>query len=218
MRTFLKTMGLLTVLLVFITALIVLITAGFGFYREVSSPTPTLPSQVPQFTQIVPSTRILEVATGKPTTASSFYRGGNGFSFPPSAIVDRYIIELDCTIGVERGNIYWLLADKTTGWVQVNLQQTYPIVKLRWLNTHNGDCGDRATTQFHIALSPTGIFGGEQDVVHRGRMDFSFSPQYQEVILSTPVPAQYVRFYVDAYDNWGGGLNELEVYADIANP
>ena len=100
----------------------------------------------------------------------------------------------------------------------MNLEDNYTIVKLRWLNTHNGVCGDRATTKYHIALSRTDAFSGEEVIIDNGKMSFTASPQYQELILATPRVAQYVRFYVDDYYNWGGGLNEIEVYAEITTP
>ncbi len=162
--------------------------------------------------------QIVEVAAGKPTIASSFYRGGGNYSFQSSGVVDRQIRELPCTTGTDGGNTYWLLADHQTGWVQIDLQERYTIVKLRWLNTHNGNCGDRATTKYRIVLSQTGDFSGEEILVDNGNMSYTTSPQYQELPLSTPVIAQYVRFYVDDYYNWGGGLNELEVYAEITTP
>ena len=103
--------------------------------------------------------------------------------------------------------------------MQIDLLQSYTIVKLRWLNTHNGRCGnDRATTKFHIALSQTGTFKGEERIVYTGTMSFSISPAYQETVLSPPVEARYVRSYVDEYYDWGGGLNELEVYAEVPAP
>jgi len=160
---------------------------------------------------------VVEVATGKPATASGFWRYSDSHSYPPVNVVDRRIEEPDgCGSG---STTYWLLPDYQTGWVQIDLQQNYNIVKLRWLNTHNGQCGnDRATTRFHIAASQTGAFKGEERVVYSGTMAFSVSPAYQETVLSPPVEARYVRFYVDEYYNWGGGLNELEVYAEASAP
>jgi hypothetical protein len=35
------------------------------------------------------------------------------------------------------------------------------------------------------------------------------------VTLPHPVQARYVRFYVDGYHGVGGGLNELEVCAEV---
>jgi len=162
--------------------------------------------------------KIVEVAEGKPATASSFYQGRENYSFSPSGIVDRKTNELSCIFGVEEGNTYWLLADHRTGWVQVDIQENLPIVRLKWLNTHNGDCADRATTKYHIALSQTGEFLGEESVVQNGEIEFTMDVKYEEIILSSPVTARYVRFYVDEYYDWGGGLNELQVYADMSMP
>lgn len=178
-----------------------------------SAPSPLIPRPSPPSSLSIPI--VVEVAADKPTTASSFYQGGSNYSFKPSAVVDRKTNELHCTVGVERGNSYWLLADRRPGWVQVDLEQDFAIVKLRWLNTHNGSCNDRATTSFYIALSQTGDFSGEEAVVHRGEMSFAATPEYQEISLSSPVPARYVRFYVNNYHGEGGGLNEIEVYAEI---
>jgi len=156
---------------------------------------------------------LIEVAAGKQTTTSGFWQYSADYSFPPQAIVDRQTNELHCDIGVKGGNSYWLLPDKTNGWVEIDLAREYAIVKFRFLNTQNGSCKDRATRKFHIAVSSSGIFGGEEIVVSEGEMPFSSSPTFQEATLSNPVLGRYVRFYVDEYYEWGGGLNELEVYA-----
>jgi len=159
------------------------------------------------------TTNVVEVAHKKPTSASSFYKGGTNYTFSPSAIVDGKSDELPCPKGVENGNSYWLLQDHKTGWVQIDLQQNYAITKVRWLNTHNGSCGDRATTLFHIAISDSGFFTGEEIIIFNGSMEFSKTPQFQEFSLPESISARYVRFYIDDYYNWGGGLNELEIYA-----
>lgn len=166
-------------------------------------------------TVIVPvPVRVLEVAAGKPTTASGFWRHSD-LSFPPDGIVDRRADESGPCVGGGHHTQYWLLPDYETGWVQVDLLQNYSVVKLRWLNTFNGRCGgNRATTRFHIALSQTGVFGGEEQTVYAGTMTYSVSPAYGEIVLSQPSFARYVRFYVDEYYGFGGGLNELEVYAE----
>lgn len=89
-------------------------------------------------------------------------------------------------------------------------------MKLRWLNTYNGRCsGGRATTRFHIAVSLTGDFDSEEQIIYSGKMTYSQSPTYEETILSPARSARYVRFYVDDYYGKGGGLNELEVYAEV---
>ena len=155
----------------------------------------------------------IEVAAGKPTTASAFWSHPD-LSFPPAAIVDGEIDEIGECAGGGHATQYWLLPDAQTGWVEIDLQQSYDIVTIRWLNVYNGRCGGgRATTNFHIAVSRTGDFRGEEQTVYSGEMAFSESPAYEETILSPAVSARYVRFCVDDYHGTGGGLNELEVYA-----
>ncbi len=155
---------------------------------------------------------VVEIAAGKPTSASSYWIRSEEDNFPSDAIVDGKTVELNCLLGVPEGNSFWLLADKNTGWVQVDLMRNYPIVEIRWLNTHNGTCQDRATTKFHIAVSKRNQFNGEEEVVHRGEMQIETSPKFQSITLPHPVDARYIRFYVDAFTKNGGGLNELEVY------
>ena len=157
----------------------------------------------------------IEVAADNTTTSSSFWNHSD-LSFSSRGIVDRQMDELGECAGGGHITQYWLLPDQQTGWVQIDLLRNYHIVKLRWLNTHNGRCGDdRATTNFHIALSQTGDFNGEDRIVYSGEMNFSQSPRFEEVILSPGVSARFVRFYVDDFYGKGGGLNELEVYTDV---
>ena len=182
--------------------------------RPTATPT-TTPIPSPTATATPRPKIVLEVAAGKPATASGFWRSSS-FLFLPSAIVDRSTDESGAC--GRQITSYWLLPDKQTGWVQVDLQQNYTIVKLHWLNTHNSRCNDRATTRFHIALSETGAFTGEEQTVHSGTMALSLSPTHQEIVLSPPVVARYVRFYVDEFYEAGGGLNELEVYAEVPAP
>ncbi len=201
------------------------LSIGFGLLAAsllactlMASPPQTVPSQVVivtvPVTVIVPvPITVVEVAAGKPATASGFWRHSD-LSFPPGGIVDRKTDEFGPCVGGGHNTQYWLLPDYETGWVQVDLLQNYSIVKLRWLNTFNGRCGGgRATTRFHIALSQTGVFGGEEQTVYTGTMTYSLSPTYEEAVLSQPYSARYIRFYVDEYYGFGGGLNELEAYA-----
>jgi hypothetical protein len=156
----------------------------------------------------------IEVAAGKPTTASAFWSHPD-LSFPSNGIVDGQPDEIGECTGGGHTTQYWLLPDGQTGWVQIDLMRNHDIVKLRWLNTYNGRCGgNRGTTDFHIAISLTGAFQGEEQTVYSGEMTYSQSPAYEETVLSPAVSTRYVRFYVDDYYGMGGGLNELEVYAD----
>ncbi len=181
------------------------------------------PTDTPTVTASPTATRrppvVLEIAAGKPAKASGFYAWDPVISFYPNYVVDRITAEESvCPHDGKGTNSYWILPDFQTGWVQIDLKSSYPITKLRWLNTHNAQCNDRATTKFHLALSQTGVFEGEEQIVYSGVMEFSPSPAYQQVILPQAITARYVRFYVDGYHNRGGGLNELEVYALVQAP
>jgi hypothetical protein len=155
----------------------------------------------------------VDVAQGKPTTASGYWQHPTiaNYEFAPSAVVDRQKEETNCKSG---DHTYWLLPDNEQGWVQVDLQQEYFITKIRWLNTHNSQCLDRATTSFHIEISTVRDFS-EAVFVYAGQMEFKPEPLYGQYTLPSPLPARYVRFYVDSYFGEGGGLNELEIHAEV---
>jgi hypothetical protein len=160
----------------------------------------------------------VEVSAGKPTTSSSYWYYDSSKNFPSSAVVDGNNQELNCLIGVPQGNSYWLLADKSKGWVEIDLLQEYQLVKVEWLNTHNGSCMDRATTEFHISISNSGEFAGEEEIIYTGHMKIDSAPSFGKMELSKPKSARYLRFYVDGYYQHGGGLNELRIYALKPNP
>ena len=188
---------------------------GIGTWLALYIPLASLASKamVTEISNFAPER--IDVAAGKSITASAYWSHPD-LSFPPKGIVDGQIDETGECAGGGHTTQYWLLPDQQTGWVQIDLLQNYNIVKLRWLNTYNGRCGgNRATITFHIALSQAGDFSGEDQTVYSGEMTYSQSPTYEEIILSPAVSARYVRFYVDDYYGMGGGLNELEVYADV---
>jgi hypothetical protein len=199
------------------TARILIAFLGLGSWLALYIPLVLLASRT-VVTDISNSTapeKRVEVAAGKPTTASAFWDHSD-LSFSSNGIVDRQTNESGLCAAGGHTTQYWLLPDQQTGWVQIDLLQNYKVVKLRWLNTFNGRCGgDRATTHFHIALSQMGDFRGEDQTVYSGEMTYSESPAYEETILSPSVLARYVRFYVDDYYGLGGGLNEFEVYVDV---
>lgn len=165
------------------------------------------PSQNPPLAQGV------EIAEGKPVFASSYWRHPTlpNWTHPPDKVIDRQVEEVNCRAG---NHTYWLLTDKKRGWIQIDLENFYSIVRLRWLNTHNSQCNDRATTKLRIVLSKTSQFDNDAVEVFNQKLEFSLQPNYQELSFAEPIQARYVRFYVDDYYKNGGGLNEIEVYAD----
>ena len=165
--------------------------------------------------QPAPQNPSVNIALNKPATASSYWYFDETSLFPPAAAVDGKTGEGDCADKVKGGGSYWLLADGRTGWVQVDLGADYNITKIRWLNTHNGTCQDRATTQYHIEVSgdPNHAGGGRE--VAQGQMEMETSPSFIEKSFTPAVAGRYVRFVVDSYYKNGGGLNELEVYGTL---
>jgi hypothetical protein len=154
----------------------------------------------------------INLAKGKKVTASSYWVHDETLNFPPANALDGNTVETNCTDRSPTARSYWLLAERQTGWIQIDLGKSYTITKVRWLNTHNGTCLDRATAKYHIALSLTDYLIDEETKIAEGSMSFSKQPTFQETNLESPVVGRYIRFYVDSYYQSGGGLNELEVY------
>ena len=165
--------------------------------------------------QPAPQNTSTNIALNKPVTASSYWYFDEYSMFPPAAAVDGKTVEANCADKVKGGGSYWLLADQRLGWVQVDLGADYDISRIRWLNTHNGTCQDRATTRYHIEVStdPNNATGGRE--VARGNMDIETNPSFMEKSFTPAVVGRYVRFVVDDYYRNGGGLNELEVYGTL---
>jgi hypothetical protein len=154
----------------------------------------------------------VNVAKGKKVTASSYWYHDEMLNFPPKNVIDGKTIESYCTNILPEGQSYWLLAEKQTGWVQIDLKKAYKITKIRWLNTHNGTCMDRATMKYHIAVSQSDYLVNEETIIAEGKMNIQIEPQFEEKIMDGTIIGKYIRFYVDEYYGNGGGLNELEVY------
>jgi len=154
----------------------------------------------------------VNIAKGKKVTASSYWYHDEMLNFPPKNVIDGRFIESNCTNILPEGQSYWLLAEKQIGWIQINLEKTYKITKIRWLNTHNGTCMDRATTKYRIAISQSDYLVDGETVIAEGTMNIQVEPQFEEKIMDAPIIGRYIRFYIDEYYENGGGLNELEVY------
>jgi hypothetical protein len=152
------------------------------------------------------------ISRGKNVSASSYWKNGE-LAFLPESIIDGRTDEnISCTDIITEGHTYWLLAEKQIGWVEIDLGKEYLITKVRWINTHNGLCQDRATTDYHIVISKTRNYSKDGSVISKGTMELETNPEFQEVKLPRQKQGRYVRFYVDGFSHGGGGLNELEIY------
>ncbi len=107
---------------------------------------------------------------------------------------------------------YWLMTASATGWVEVDLGGMVGVTRLRWVNTHHGPRYTAGAEDFEIYASTTGAFTGEEELVSSGTGDLETDLRYHQIDLTSPVPATYLRFYVDSYHSLYGGLNELEIY------
>lgn len=140
-------------------------------------------------------------ARGSVVTASAIYSSG-AETFPADRAVDGSTDESCYTC-----RSFWLLPNRTTGSLKVQLNSPATIRKIRFLNTHNRQYNDRATLDYHIdVITAKGAL-----TVQRGRLDYSPNPQWNETTFQ-PIRAQAVVFHVDSYYHAGGGLNEIEIY------
>ncbi len=164
------------------------------------------------------------IALNGTATASAFYYWASEEIFTPDKVIDgKYdenVASCDNTVFYNSTSprTFWVLPDYQTGWVQIDLGTDYAIKRFRWLNTHNRICNDRATTNYHITTSQTGEFADDEVQITSGTMAFSSTPTWQEYTLQNTINTRYVRFYVDGYYGFGGGLNELEIYETSTTP
>lgn len=146
------------------------------------------------------------LSLGKPVTASGYYNNGGSEIFPPGNVTDgRY------NDSGEPGNwSFWVARLGTLDYFTIDLQGMYTINSFTLQNTHNRDHYDLGTLDFRIALSADD--SAYTTVVDDTLVYYSSTPIPTQSFTITPATARYVRFYVDSYVSYGGGLNEMEVY------
>jgi len=138
-------------------------------------------------------------------TASGYYNSGEE-TFPPERVVDGNTDEKCGCRGTCRS--YWLLPDSMTGYIKLAFKKETKIHKIKFLNTYNRECYDRATTKYHIAILPD---INTEKIIDRGEMAFNPNPQWNEIEFE-PTKVTGIIFYVDSYYRYGGGLNEIQIY------
>jgi F5/8 type C domain len=127
-------------------------------------------------------------------------------AFSADRVIDGLVVEDGTTD-------YWLLPSYTNGWVQVELDASYELNQVLWLNTHNDGSNDRAATDWRMAISEDGV---EFVEIGSGTESFSETPQWISMTdIESGSVARYVRLYVDDYFWRGGGANEIEIFADL---
>jgi hypothetical protein len=108
-----------------------------------------------------------------------------------------------------------LTSNYSTGYATIDLEAVYELDYFKIQNTHNRYNNDRATTNFHIEVSTDNV---NFTSVVSGTMAISFDdPIPWETYDIASVNARYVKFFIDGYYGYSGGINELEVYGNPAS-
>jgi RHS repeat-associated protein len=148
------------------------------------------------------------VAPGRNTTSSGDYSA----SYNSGHIIDGSYAESGAVD-------YWLPPANqdvnNPAWVQVDLGSSYVVNGMRFLPTRDGNSLLWATRNWHITVSNDNVVWTD---VARGslpgavKVNGQWSPMLWNEVKMSPSLVRYVRFYVDSYSGYGGGLNELQVY------
>ncbi|MBN8612061.1 MAG: hypothetical protein J0L92_15815 [Deltaproteobacteria bacterium] len=101
----------------------------------------------------------------------------------------------------------WLLPDRTAGWVEVTINPSRTVSRIRVLNTHNVPYNDRASLQYRIQVF---AHGSEARVID-GAFEFSASPAWVTHDLGSIEGVDRVRFEVRSWHQHGGGLAEIAI-------
>jgi hypothetical protein len=109
----------------------------------------------------------------------------------------------------EAGNEYnyWLLPDKTKGWIEIDLGGEYTIEKVKILNTKNGESEDRWTEEYTLELKDS-----SKSIVKTTKSRFPDHHVWKEHEFLKIHKVHYVRLNIDSFGTRGGGINEIDVY------
>ena len=139
--------------------------------------------------------------TGVANAGSSYSQAYRG-----SKVIDGKVDESDWNTFS-----YWLTPDYNSGFVDVEVPDTIGLTQVRLLNTHNGPYYDRAFAKYTLWASSTGQFSGEEELLATGTGDIESLLSWTTHTLTDPVEAKVIRFQINDYSGYGGGLNELQI-------
>ncbi|MBK1879131.1 discoidin domain-containing protein [Pelagicoccus mobilis] len=162
----------------------------------------------------------VNLALGKPVTASSFYnRPSNGESFYPTAVTDGRLADS----GSPGDWSFWLAENHQSGEFTVDLESIETIHRIELQNTRNRWHNDRGTDTFRIETSVDGenftylLEGQLQSIVSYDPSSYAF-----ESFTFEATQARFVRYIItkhipDPTPNPGlsgssGGLNEIRIF------
>lgn len=162
--------------------------------KPAATPAPATPSAV-------------NLALNKPVTATEVYSP----QYPAKSITDGKGAETE-TNGILD---YWLLPNGKTGWAVIDLGKPEVISRVKIQNCKNRQYNDRATNAFRIEISND---GQNYVKVHQGNLKKITTnipgAHPKEEFKFNPTKGRYLRVVVDSFHGTGGGINEVEVYAN----
>jgi len=167
----------------------------------------------------------------------------NNGSFTATHVVDQQTGSITIEYNSNPPN-YWLAASYGSqaayyygSYFVLDLGAAFPLGQISLFNTHNGNYGDRMTTDFHIDGSNSVTFLGASNgydltsgtTILSGTMSYSLTDPPPEYVftssngLDSGTAYRYLRFTVDDYyhsqSTWGGaGLNEIRIFAAVPEP
>jgi hypothetical protein len=134
-----------------------------------------------------------DLAVARVTASGTF---GTDNRYAPEKVADRSTIEAASLQN------YWLLPNKTPGWIRLELDREYLLEEVALLNTRNGLGSDRRTRSYHLELVGPGSLAPISSVLPP-------YPKWQR--QRTSAIASAVVVHVDEFDGLGGGLDEVSL-------
>jgi hypothetical protein len=131
----------------------------------------------------------------RPATLSAEASGSYSATFFPSKAID----------GDPASE--WLLPDRTTGWIDIELSPPRPVKTVRLLNARNIPYNDRATGQYRVEsfFKGTSVFG-----VDDAFAGFNPAPTAREVTLDGQT-VDHIKVFVKSWHEGGAGFAEITI-------
>jgi hypothetical protein len=154
------------------------------------------------------------LSLNKPVSGSGYLNHGSTEIFPYHNITDGFFNDTNDIEPYPNLWSFWVTSNASKGYATIDLEAIYDLDYFKIQNTHNRYNNDRATTKFHIEVSTDNVHFTS---VVSGTMAVSFAdPIPWETYDIASVNARYVKFFIDGYAGYSGGINELEVYGNPA--
>lgn len=104
-------------------------------------------------------------------------------------------------------NSEWLLPDRATGWIDVEISPPRAVRIVRLLNARNVPYNDRATGEFRVESSLKGAPLAGVDGAFPG---FSAAPMWRDVTLDGQT-VDHIKVFVRSFHEAGGGFAEITI-------